>query len=218
MEGVQTELGARLREARMAKNLALRELSRRIGVSASMISQLERGAVMPSVATLYRLVSELGISMDELFNGEEPGTALAPAIGDDELDRERKSEPTVQIHEPANSPVQRKGSRPTVTLDTGVIWQRLTHSPDAEVEFLWSRYPVGAESCPPNALMRHSGREFGYIERGRLGVTVGFETYELGPGDSVSFESTRPHRLFTIGDEPADVIWFVLDRGRDAGA
>src|ERR1700758_4752535 len=81
MEHVQREWGARLRAARRAENLGLRELSRRIGVSASMVSQLERGTVMPSVATLYRLVSELGISLDELFCGEDPAAAAEPSAG-----------------------------------------------------------------------------------------------------------------------------------------
>jgi mannose-6-phosphate isomerase-like protein (cupin superfamily) len=78
------------------------------------------------------------------------------------------------------------------------------------VDFLWSRYPVGAESCPADALLRHRGREYGYVEKGRLGVTIGFETYELDAGDSISFDSTIPHRVFTLGDEPADVVWMVI--------
>jgi transcriptional regulator with XRE-family HTH domain len=208
MEHVQIELGARLRAARLAENLGLRELSRRIGVSASMVSQLERGTVMPSVATLYRLVSELGISLDELFCGEDHAAAAAePSAGGGAPARRRG---------PGPSPVQRKGSRPAVRLDTGVIWQRLTAAPDPDVEFLWARYPVGGESCPAEALLRHSGREYGYVEKGRLGVTVGFETFELEAGDSISFDSTLPHRLFTLGDQPADVLWLVIGRDRDA--
>jgi DNA-binding XRE family transcriptional regulator len=200
-EGVQTELGARLRAARMSRNLALRELSRRIGVSASMVSQIERGSVMPSVATLYRLVSELGISLDELFSGESAGVAAIDA--------------PVSEARTAPSPVQRKADRPTVTLASGVRWERLTSSPDPQAEFIWSHYPVGGESCPADALVRHGGREFGYVESGRLGVTIGFDTYELKAGDSISFDSSTPHRLFTIGDEPADVIWMVLGRSGD---
>lgn len=200
-EGVQIELGIRLRAARMSRNLALRELSRRIGVSASMVSQIERGSVMPSVATLYRLVSELGISLDELFSGE---AATVVRIGED-----------VSSAAPGTSPVQRKDERPTVTLASGVRWERLTSSPDAQAESIWAHYPVGGESCPADALVRHGGRELGYVEQGRLGVTIGFETYELEPGDSISFDSSNPHRLFTIGDEPAHVIWTVLGRSGD---
>jgi quercetin dioxygenase-like cupin family protein len=60
--------------------------------------------------------------------------------------------------------------------------------------------------------MRHSGSEYGHVISGRLGVTIAFETYELDPGDSISFESTEPHRLFNLGDAPAEAIWFVIGR------
>jgi transcriptional regulator with XRE-family HTH domain len=222
MEQVQGELGARLRAARVAQRLGLRELSRRVGVSASMVSQLERGTVMPSVATLYRLVSELGISLDELFSAEDVDPADhaedADAADDDGAEAEAEEPAPVRRRALAFSPVQRKDSRLTVALDTGVVWQRLTAAPDSEVEFLWSHYPVGGESCPPDALLRHSGREFGYVEKGRLGVTLGFETYELDPGDSISFESAIPHRVFALGGQPAEVVWVVLGRRGDPHA
>jgi quercetin dioxygenase-like cupin family protein len=47
---------------------------------------------------------------------------------------------------------------------------------------------------------------------GTLGVTIGFDTHVLGPGDSISFDSTTPHRLATIGDEEVHAIWFVVGR------
>src|ERR1700739_3729262 len=123
LEHVPIEFGARLRAARLAENLGLRELSRRIGVSASMVSQLERGTVMPSIATLYRLVSELGLSLDELFRSGDQDT---PSEG--EVARGPQRIPGARVHKRgvASSPVQRKDSRPTATLDTGVMWQRLT--------------------------------------------------------------------------------------------
>ena len=63
--------------------------------------------------------------------------------------------------------------------------------------------------------MRHGGKEYGYVTGGRLGVQVGFERYDLGPGDSISFDSSSPHRLWTIGDEPAEAIWVVVGRQSD---
>jgi mannose-6-phosphate isomerase-like protein (cupin superfamily) len=62
--------------------------------------------------------------------------------------------------------------------------------------------------------MRHSGREFGLVISGSLSVTVGFEEHVLGPGDSMSFESTVPHRLHNEGDEPVRAVWVTLDRHR----
>ncbi len=84
-----------------------------------------------------------------------------------------------------------------------------------DVEFVSAVYEVGGESCPPDALVRHSGSEYGHVLTGRLGVTVGFETYELGPGDSLSFDSTMPDRRFNAGELRVEAIWFVVGRHGD---
>ena len=60
--------------------------------------------------------------------------------------------------------------------------------------------------------MRHAGQEFGYVLSGRLTIRVGFDTHELGPGDSISFPATTPHRLSNDGPEPAQVVWCILGR------
>jgi mannose-6-phosphate isomerase-like protein (cupin superfamily) len=66
--------------------------------------------------------------------------------------------------------------------------------------------------------MRHHGREYGYVISGRMGIQLGFDLYELEPGDSIAFDSTEPHRLFNLGEEPVSAIWFVVGRGADARA
>ena len=106
--------------------------------------------------------------------------------------------------------------RPWIQLDSGVRWERLTPVSEHDVDFLYVVYDVGGASCQEDALMRHAGKEYGHVLTGRLGVTVGFETYELGPGDSISFDSTMPHRLFNVGDEPVEGIWFIIGRRDDA--
>jgi len=73
----------------------------------------------------------------------------------------------------------------------------------------------GSESCPQDSLVTHRGREYGYIIGGRLGIRIGFDEYVLGTGDSVSFDSSSPHRLWAIGDERVTAIWFVVGRQSD---
>jgi transcriptional regulator with XRE-family HTH domain len=201
------DIGERLRAARTARGIGVRALSRLVGVSGSTISQIELGNVMPSVATLYRLVSVLQISMDELF-------AVPPALPNAAAAHDAPARPRAGAPA-ATSPVQRSDRRPSIRLASGVRWERLSNAADPNVEFLWSRYDAGAESCPTDGLIRHGGKEFGYVHSGRLGVTIGFETYELDPGDSISFDSARPHRLFALGDEPVDALWVVIDRHVD---
>jgi transcriptional regulator with XRE-family HTH domain len=183
--------------------MALRELARRVGVSPSLVSQIERGLVMPSVGTLWSIATELGLVMDELFRVAE---RRPPSP-----EQEPSPEP-----EPSRGPVQRRHDRKRIRLAGGVLWERLTAQSDDDVEFLYVTYEAGAESCPEDSLFRHGGKEYAYILSGRLGVQIGFEKYELGPGDSVSFNSQIPHRLWAIGTEAAVAIWAIVNRRDDS--
>ncbi|MDH5504884.1 MAG: cupin domain-containing protein, partial [Acidimicrobiia bacterium] len=55
----------------------------------------------------------------------------------------------------------------------------------------------------------------GYVVSGTLSVEIGFQRYDLAPGDSIAFDSTEPHRLFNDGDVPVRAIWFVSGRTAD---
>jgi transcriptional regulator with XRE-family HTH domain len=203
-------VGSRLRVERERQGISLRELARRLDVSASLISQVELGRATPSVGTLYAIVNELGISLDEVFDrapvlDEGSGGRMQPLHGG----HVGRSFAGVE-------PVVRHDERKAIQLDSGVRWERLTSVTEDGVDFLFVDYDVGGASCAEDSLMRHAGREYGHVIEGRLGVTVGFDTYELGPGDSISFNSTTPHRLFNAGDVPARGVWFVVGRGGDA--
>ena len=190
-----SKVGSRLRAERERLGIGLRELARRVGVSPSLVSQIELDRVNPSVSTLYSLVTALGITMSDVF-GEQPEERVVRGDG------------------LAESPDTRR----VINLASGVRWERLTRDRDRDVEFLYVVYPVGAESCPEDALTTHGGREYGYVSSGTLGVQVGFERYELGPGGSIAFDSTSPHRLWTIDDEPVHAIWVVIGREADPRA
>jgi transcriptional regulator with XRE-family HTH domain/quercetin dioxygenase-like cupin family protein len=192
-----SQIGERLREARSRKGMTVREIARRVGVSPSLISQIERDKVNPSVSTLWSLVTVLGLTMGDLFSEESPPQGVAPAAPD------------------TAGPVTVPGSRAVINLETGVHWERLTGTTDPVVEFLTVEYPAGAASCDEDSLVRHGGKEYGYVTEGRLGVRVGFDEWELGPGMAISFDASAPHRLWAIGDEPARAIWVVVGRQSD---
>src|SRR5882757_403798 len=80
-EHLAEPVGAGLRKHREEAGMSLRALAREVGVSPSLISQIEHGKATPSVATLYAIVSELGISLDELFFDNPRGAAAIPAPG-----------------------------------------------------------------------------------------------------------------------------------------
>ena len=175
---VSEALGARIRIERERTGLSVRELARRANVSHSLISQIERGHVTPSVATLWAVASELGLLVADLFSGAEearPGLRGIDTAGPS-----------------APGPVQLHQTRTGITLEGGVRWERLTSTYDEDVDFIQVVYPVGSASCGEDALMRHGGREFGYIISGRLGVRIGFQEFEVGPDDSISFNGMIP--------------------------
>jgi len=198
-KGAPRGLGARLRSAREQTEISLRELARRVGVSPSLVSQIERGSVKPSVGTLYSMANELGLLLDDLFR-------------DDSVAPQARAQP--QARPPG--PVQRNNRRKVIRLASGVRWERLTASTDKEVEFLRVTYDVGGASCEKDALMRHGGKEYAFMISGRLGVRVGFEEFELRAGDSLSFDAQTPHRLWTVGRAPAVAIWVVVNRHSDS--
>ncbi|HEX6220394.1 MAG TPA: cupin domain-containing protein [Acidimicrobiia bacterium] len=191
-------IGDRLREERVKAGISQRELARRLGLSASLISQLESGLSKPSVGTLYAIVTELGLSLDRVIRGDD---------FDGQMAHVESSE--------SRSPLVHPGERQVIDLASGVRWEELTAETEDGVDFLHAIYEVGGASTPDESLMRHHGREYGYIISGQLGIQIGFQKYELDPGDSIAFDSTKPHRLYNRGDEPVHAIWFVVGRGAD---
>ncbi|MER7561456.1 cupin domain-containing protein [Streptomyces sp. NPDC097941] len=195
-------VGARIRQARLERGLGLRALAREVGVSASLVSQIETGKSQPSVSTLYAITTALGISVESLFDGREAAAAreasVVHALAAFAADPGRRIGPLVG-----------PGEREVLELDSGVVWERLGHVPGTDVDFLLVTYRPGGSSSGSGGLMRHAGTEYGYLTSGELVLTLGFDEQVLRPGDAVSFESTTPHRYRNDGDEPAVGVWFV---------
>jgi transcriptional regulator with XRE-family HTH domain/quercetin dioxygenase-like cupin family protein len=106
--------------------------------------------------------------------------------------------------------VQRRDSRPHISLQHGVRWERLNPLPELGAEFLEVTYVVGGGSRLDDQGVTHNGREYGLVLEGELTVQIGFESYILQAGDSVAFDSTIPHRFWNSGDTPVRAIWFEL--------
>jgi DNA-binding XRE family transcriptional regulator/quercetin dioxygenase-like cupin family protein len=200
-------VGQRIREERLKRDLSLRGLAREVGVSASLISQIENEKSRPSVSTLYAITSALGISIQEVF---ESGVASQPkAVGE--------TVPATVL-EALGSYRSRLGphvtpsQRQVITLESGVTWERLGALPHVAADFLMVTYDPGGSSSSGDGLMRHQGCEFGYLISGELVLTLGFEDIVLRPGDALSFDSTTPHRYRNDGSEPAVGVWFVTDQ------
>jgi transcriptional regulator with XRE-family HTH domain len=207
-----TGLGPRLRLVRGSRQLSVRELARRVGCSASLISQIERGVSVPSVGVLYSLATELGSSLDYLLFGSGAGPdgvpAAAPPAG------KAGAEVAAAAGDPAATPspaiVQRGCDRRIIDLASGVRWERLTPQSEAMTDFLEVIYSPGGHSTDERRPLRHDGREYGLVISGTLTANVGFESYELGPRDSIAFDSSTPHEYLNKTGDVVRAIWVVV--------
>lgn len=192
------ELGVRIREARLARGWSLRSTAARAEISPSLLSQVETGKVQPSVSTLYAIVSCLELSVDDVLGYQRPTTA-------------RRRGPL--------DPVQRGADAPELVMENGVTWRRLAVMEGADrVDALRVTYQPGASSSIDDVHMRHAGVEHGYLISGELTLKIDFETFVIRAGDSLCFESQRPHLYLNRGTVVAEGIWFVTGRPADTGA
>jgi len=222
-------LGPRLRQVREERGLSVRELARRVGCSASLISQIERGLSAPSVGIAYSVATQLRTSLDYLFGVETGPAGAVPSHGNGSPAARRRPEPApAPPPRPATPPppptpqspppwrehggrlVQRADTRRAIDLASGVRWERLTAGTDGMTDFLEVIYSPAGHSTDERRPLRHDGHEYGVILTGRLQANVGFDTYDLGPGDSISFDSSTPHEYWNTTDDYVRAIWVVV--------
>ena len=180
-------LGAQLRTLRKTRDLTLEQLAARSGVSAGLLSQMERGQGNPSFNTLVQVAHALSVPVASLFRAEATGSPVV----------RRAERRRIDIHAGDGSGV---GAEPTVT-------ELLTPSLAGALEVLLIEVPPGysTESTP----FSHEGEEFGLILEGRHEVHLGDAAYTLEPGDSITYSSRLPHWYRNPGDEPVRSIWVI---------
>lgn len=210
-------IGDRIRSAREAVGISVRELARRVEVSPSHVSQVERGLASFSVRALYNVVSELEISMDSLFDDVSPAAEVQLTSDPSGLSPTASND-GVPDHLVAGGVVLRAHDRPTLPLAGGTRWERLTPRPENGAEFIEVVYPPAPRGGDRSVdFIQHSSREYGLILSGSLTVQVGFETTVLRAGDSIAFDSGVPHRFWNETPDEVRAVWFILDSPR-AGA
>jgi transcriptional regulator with XRE-family HTH domain len=199
-------IGELVADYRRERGLKVSELARQVGVTPSLISQIERGNSRPSVATLFGLAEALDVSLD-VFADRSPATETATA---------REPLPSTATTVPAPPPAPAAGDRyvvsrnqrRTISVAGGVTWEMLTPSRHDQLEFIELVYAPHAESN--EALYRHPGFETVLVLSGRFQIQVGFDQYTLEPGDSISFPSSLPHRYANPDDQEARAVTAIL--------
>jgi transcriptional regulator with XRE-family HTH domain len=177
-------IGPKIREMRKHRGMTLKEFSQKVGVTASLISQIERGVAAPSISSLKKISDTLGISIALFFNEEGKKTLTNDF-----------------------SPIVRKHERKILHPSPGVTYHLLSKNLQGKLEFLLAFYEVGA-STGPNPYS-HRGEECALVLKGKLEVQIGSSAYVLLKDDSITFSCEIPHRVSNVGKVPAVSIWCV---------
>ena len=187
-------IGAELRRVRVSRKLSLRSVATAVGVSASLLSQVETGKTQPSVSTLYALVNHLGISLDGLIKGKS----------------DLEAQDLNGYEDGHHGIVQRRNENPTIEMENGVVWERLADGGRVDADPLMVAYEPGSSSSVEGKMMRHDALEYGVIIEGSLTLRIENEVHEIYPGDSFSFDANRLHIWENNSSKPARGIWFVV--------
>jgi quercetin dioxygenase-like cupin family protein len=169
-------IGEKVRALRLKKKMGLVELGRHTGLSAALLSKLERGKVFPTLPTLLRVAMVFGVGLDYFFAAARQRPALAVVRA---ADRRRFPD----------RPGARRPAYRFESLDYPVNERRLNAY---FVEF----EPVGADGVQPH---QHQGAEIVYVISGSVVVTVGGEEHILHAGDSIYFDPAPPHSYRRLG-------------------
>jgi transcriptional regulator with XRE-family HTH domain len=198
----QTNFGPQLRAIRMAQKRSLRSVAAAVGVSPSLLSQVETGKTNPSVSTLYALVDHLGVPIEELMSTNIPEPVTAPIRGH------------LSVVGDKSSAIQRREDAPTIEMENGVTWERLAVGSFGLVDPLITTYAPGGSSSVEGRMMRHTGIEYGYVIEGELTLKLDFDTFVLKRGDSMCFDSMRPHLYINHTAATTRGLWFVVGHER----
>lgn len=191
------QIGARLRKLRTATGRSLTSVAQEMGISSSALSQIETGAMQPSVNRLVELVAVLGAPVSAIF---DDFVLFAPHV----------SEHGVDVDEPIEGVLVSRGSSPTAHLGQGVTYRRLSPSPLPGIDYFESTYPPGTSSSLDGAMLVHPGYESGHVLSGELIFEFTEGEVVLGEGDSLSFAATRPHRVANRSQDVAVAIWLTV--------
>ena len=172
-------VGKNLKKERMARHLSLGALAEASGISKAMLSQIESGRVNPTLVTLWKAAHALGVDLSVLIDGKS-----------------KKPERFTFI------PASRLMS---IAYDEGNVEFKILTAPGIpdSLEMYLVKLSGGAKhhSEPHPA----GCEEYVLVTKGKVRVTSGTNTADLGPGDFLAYQGDLPHSLENIGSEPAEI-------------
>ena len=179
LEDTPNQLGEIVRSLRSESGLSLNALAGVSGVSAGLLSQIERGNGNPSYSTLIKLAQALGVGVGEFFGGQDP--------------------------QPQRVELVRADARRRLLLsEHDLVYELLTPSLNGQLGMI--RAQIGAGWSNESVPFVHEGEECVIVVEGELVVVVGAERYELVVGDAITYDASIPHWYANVTEKPAALI------------
>lgn len=164
-------LGEKIRTKRMEKQLTLKELAEKTGVTQGFLSQVERDIADPSITSLRRIAHALNVPIFYFLIDDEK-----------------------------TNPVVRKNQRKVLRFpDSHLTFELLSPDLNRSIEMMKARLEPGAVTCDDP--LTHPGEENIFIIQGQMKILIGEDVYILGEGDSIYYFSSIPHKIWSIGPE-----------------
>ena len=180
---MKTKLGALLRTIRSSRNMTIKEVTSKAGVSSSLLSQIERNRISPSLDTLLQILEVYGVSPNKFFKDYETSSKVEIVKQGD-----RKA-------------YQRKGFK----------YEKLCGESQSKGNYSFNAFFLELAPGQKRGDVNdgHIGRELGIVVKGTAQIVYGEETYKINKGDSVSFFSQIPHVIQNISDKIFQAYWVV---------
>ncbi len=176
------EIGARIKQVRISKGLTLKDIELKAKVSATHVSEIERGMTSPTVGALAKIAEAMGT--DVAYFVEKQNVSQVSVIHKSKLKR-----------------MQYK--------DWGATYFSLAKDvPSPRISFLEVELEPGIKR--PEETTTHDGEEFATVTKGVMEIIIGEERFILKEGDSIHYKATKPHAMRNIGDAKCRAIWITL--------
>lgn len=177
------DIGPKLRRLRLRKKIALVDLGKHTGLSASMLSQLENGKLVPTLPTLARIAMVFDVGLDHFFADKSSKRTFS----------------IVRAGERLRFPELPDSAFPTYFFEVLIF---------GSMQKAMSAYIVEFPRRDPKDIHEHfhDGSEFVHVLEGTLAINYQSEEHVLGAGDSVYFDGSEPHSYCGLSDSPARAI------------
>ena len=190
MSNNNSKVGAKIKGLRETKNLSIEEIAERSGLTVEQIDSIENDVNLPSLGPLIKIARALGVRLGTFMDDND---ALGPVVCR-AADREKDN---------------------SISFSNGAIDARkhMEYHPLAQQKAGRHMEPfvidINPEDSPEFQLSAHEGEEFIYVMQGEVEIVYGKETYKLGEGDSIFYDSIVKHHVHGAPGKSAKILAVV---------